>query len=153
MRRGIIFAFLLAASIAAVGIASSTVVSAASGAPIIVMPNAVKWQPVKGMAGLQYAGVYGDPTKAGGEYAARYKVPAGFKFPAHSHPQSEQVTVLSGTFLVGVGDKMDASKMVALPAGSFVQIPAGLHHYAMAKTDTVLEIHGIGPDVMNMVKH
>jgi quercetin dioxygenase-like cupin family protein len=121
-------------------------------APTIVQPNSVTWKPVSGMAGLEEAVLWGDPSKEGSVYAERYKVSAGFKFPPHTHPQAEQVTVLSGTFLVGVGKTMDETKMLALAPGSFVGIPAGLPHYAMAKTATVLEIHGVGPDTIQMIK-
>jgi ChrR-like protein with cupin domain len=155
LHRGIFFACLVAGATIAFASAASAAPSEsmmAAPAPVVVMPDSVKWEPVKGMAGLQYAVLWGDPTKAGGQYAARYNVPAGFKFPPHTHPMSEQVTVLSGTFLVGVGKTMDMAKMSALPAGSFAEIPANLPHYAMAKTATVLEIHGIGPDVINMIK-
>ena len=139
---------------ACVSISLFTVTSAAPapGAPIIVRPDAVKWTPVKGMTGLQSAVIYGDPRKAGSEYTVRYQAADGFKFPPHWHPMSEQVTVLSGTFLVGIGDKMNPAKMVTLPAGSLVWVPAKLHHYAWSKGVTVLEVHGIGPDQMTMVK-
>jgi quercetin dioxygenase-like cupin family protein len=157
MKRGILFVGLVAviatlAFSASAGSRASADAMAAHPAPTIVLPSAVKWGPVKGMAGLEYAVLYGDPTKALTEYAARYKMPAGFKFPPHSHPMWEEVTVLSGTFLVGLGDKYDASKMTALPAGSYVAIPPQVTHYAMAKTETILEVHGLGPDKMNMVK-
>jgi hypothetical protein len=62
------------------------------------------------------------------------------------------ILLIGGTLLVGIGDKVDPAKMVALPAGSFVSVPAGLHHYAMAKGDTILQIHGVGPSSMTMVK-
>ncbi|HEV2909473.1 MAG TPA: cupin domain-containing protein [Candidatus Eremiobacteraceae bacterium] len=152
MHRGSLFAFVFVFAVAIIGFASSSAAMPNPNAPTIVQPSAVNWQPVKGMTGLMYAVLYGDPTKAGGQYATRYKVPDGFKFPPHSHPQIEQVTVLSGTLLVGLGDKVDPAKMLTLPAGSFVAIPAGLHHYAMAKGATVLELHGVGPYVMTMVK-
>lgn len=152
MKRGILAVGFVA--IAVIGLSASAGAAPPMGqvAPTVVMPNQVKWAPVQGMAGLQYATLYGDPTKVGSQYAARYKMPAGFKFPPHSHPMWEEVTVLSGTFLVGLGDKFDAAKMITLPAGSYVAIPPQVNHYAMAKTDTILEIHGLGPDKMNMVK-
>lgn len=152
MHKGKVLAFAAVFAVAAVGLASSSIAMPNPMAPIIVQPGAVSWQPLKGMTGVSYAVLFGDPKKSGGQYAARYKCEDGFKFPPHSHPQSEQVTVLSGTFMAGIGDKMDPAKMVTLPAGAFVELPAGLHHYAMCKGETVVEVHGIGPDVMNMVK-
>jgi len=70
----------------------------------------------------------------------------------HTHPMLEQVTVISGTFLVAVGSTWDASKLTALPAGTFVAIPPNTPHYAQAKGATIVEVHGIGPDKMDMVK-
>ena len=112
----------------------------------------MKWQPVTGFAGVEQATLWGDPTKAGSQYAVRYKFEDGVKFPPHTHPLSEQVTVLSGVFLVGVGKTVDHSKLVALPAGSYVLVPAGLPHYAMAKGETIVEVHGLGPATITLVK-
>ncbi|MDQ6779834.1 MAG: cupin domain-containing protein [Candidatus Eremiobacteraeota bacterium] len=114
-------------------------------------PDDLKWSAMEGMPGAQMAVVYGNPAAAG-TYTLRLKLAPGTKFPAHWHPSAERVTILSGTFLVGVGDKMDVSHMQALPAGSFVYLPAGFHHYAMAKTAVVLQSTGMGPFKMNVVK-
>lgn len=118
---------------------------APSPTPNIVAPDKVKWAPVPGMAGLQMAVLWGDPDKPGSQYAARYKFVDGFKDPPHWHPFAEQATVLSGTYLVGYGDKMNGSNMKAMVPGSFIVVPARVHHYGMAKGETVIEVHGIGP--------
>jgi hypothetical protein len=152
MQRGKFLICLLAVAAAAIGLATSANVALSASTPVIVQPDNIKWEPVSGMTGLQSAVLWGDPTATGGQYALRYKAPDGFKFPPHSHPQIEQVTVLSGTFMVGVGTTVDASKMLALPAGTYVEIPAGLPHYGQAKGETILEVHGIGPSVFNMSK-
>ena len=164
MGKGILFVCLLAA-VACTGASSSVAVASTGGgtgaaamsasssaAPVIVRANTVKWTPIPGIAGAEAGVLWGDPKKSGSQYAERLKLADGTKFAPHTHPQIEQVTVLSGVLLVGVGKTVDPSKMVALPAGSFVAIPANLPHYGMAKGETILEIHGIGPDVMNMVK-
>jgi hypothetical protein len=46
---------------------------------------------------------------------------------------------------------MNVSKMMPLAAGAIVSVPAGLHHYAMSKGLTVIEISGIGPDTLTPV--
>ena len=75
-----------------------------------VQPDALKWSaPVAYAKGAQLAVVQGDPTKEG-MYVVRLKVPAGFKIPAHTHPNDENVTVLSGSFNIGTGDKLDETK-------------------------------------------
>ena len=132
--------------------ASSSGAAVTPGAPTIVRAGSVAWQPVKGFAGITMGVLWGDPTKSGQQYAIRYKFEDGVKFPPHTHPKDEQVTVLSGVFIVGVGKTVDPSKTVALPAGSFVAIPANLPHYAMAKGETIVEVHGIGPATVTLIK-
>ena len=123
----------------------------AASAPTIVTPGTIAWVAGTGPEkGAQVAVLEGDPSKAG-PYTVRLKIPAGGKFLPHSHRDVEHVTVISGTLRVGLGDVFDASKMKALPAGSYVVIPAGLHHFAMAQGDTVVQLHGTGPSSFDMV--
>lgn len=138
-------AFLLG-PIAALGQTAAT-------APTIVTPAQVNWKAGTGpYTGTEIAVISGDPMKAG-DYVMRLRIPDGGKFPPHFHGDTENVTVLQGTLMVGLGDTADASKMTALPAGSFVSVPKGLHHYAMAKGVTILQIHGMGPESMTPVGH
>ncbi len=125
---------------------------AASMAPIIVMSGQEHWNAGTGMMkGAQVAVLAGNPAKPG-LYIVRVKVPAGTVFGPHYHNETENVTVISGALWVGLGDKMNKAKMAALSAGSFVQVPAKLHHYAMTKTTTIIDITGIGPETMMAVK-
>jgi quercetin dioxygenase-like cupin family protein len=91
------------------------------------------------------AALVGDPSKPGVPYVLRAKLPDGYKVPPHWHPGDENVTVLKGTFLIGKGEKLDPSTMEELPAGSFVQMPKTMRHFAMAKGETIIQVHGIGP--------
>jgi quercetin dioxygenase-like cupin family protein len=135
----------------AVSISASQLVASAESSPTIVTPATVAWTAGTGpFTGVRVAVLEGDPAKAG-PYTVRLRIPDGGKFAPHSHADIEHVTVLSGTLLVGLGDKMDPSKMKALEAGSYVVIPSRLHHFAMAKGDTILQIHGIGPSSFDMV--
>jgi quercetin dioxygenase-like cupin family protein len=86
----------------------------------------------------------GDPAKEG-FFVLRAKLPAGYTIPPHFHPTVERVTVLEGTFQLGMGDKVDESKYQSFPAGSYLSMPTGMHHFAKAKTDVVLQIATIGP--------
>src|SRR4051795_11208941 len=52
------------------------------------------------------------------------------RVPAHSHPTTEHVTVLSGDFHAGMGDRLDTSKGQAFQPGGFVAMPANMHHFA-----------------------
>ena len=79
----------------------------------------------------------------------RLKMPDGYRIPPHSHPRVEHVTVISGTAKVGMGDTFDESKMNSFAAGSFAAIEPGVHHYAMASGETIIQLHGMGPWAIN----
>ena len=100
--------------------------------------------------GGQIAVVSGDPFKDG-PYVVRFKIPKGYKIAAHNHPTTEYVTVLSGNFHLGMGDKLDEKKGIALTAGGYGEAPAKMNHYAWATSDTVLQIHGQGPFAITYV--
>lgn len=135
----------------ALAIAATTAIGGAAATPTIVTPNAVAWAHGTGAdAGTMVALLDGNPEKTG-SYTMRMKLPAGTRFAPHMHAGDEHVTVISGTLYVGLGDTMNASTMKALPAGSYVAVPANLHHYAMAKAETVIQISGIGPDKTTML--
>jgi quercetin dioxygenase-like cupin family protein len=106
----------------------------------------VKWGPVPPniAAGAQLAVISGDPSKEG-LYVMRLKMPAGYKVPAHYHPQYENVTVLTGEFHVGMGDKLDTDKGMLLRPGGYVEAPAKMHHYAWVTSDTIVQLAGPGP--------
>ena len=111
----------------------------------IVSPDQLKWSAHPAMAkGAEVTVVNGDPSKEG-PYVARLKFPAGFKIMPHTHPNAENVTVISGQFHIGMGEKFDENKLEALKAGGYVQVPHGMQHYAMASEDTVIQLHGMGP--------
>jgi len=94
--------------------------------------------------GATMALVSGDPSKDG-LYCVRLKMPAGYRINAHWHPTDEHVTVISGTFALGMGDKFDKTTMKELPPGGYALLPAQMHHYAMAKTAAIVQVHGQGP--------
>ena len=142
----------LVALLAALLFLSGTSALAGGSAPTIVAPGQIVWAPGSGLlTGSQVANLFGAPDKPG-PFVTRIRMRDGLKFAPHYHPVLENVTVLQGTLMVGVGDKMDTAKMIALPAGSFVSIPANVHHYAMAKGDTIIQLNDVGPWAMNPVK-
>jgi quercetin dioxygenase-like cupin family protein len=106
----------------------------------------VKWGPVPPniAAGAQLAVISGDPSKEG-PFVMRLKMPAGYKVHAHYHPQYENVTILTGEFHVGMGDKLDTDKGMLLRPGGYVEAPAKMHHYAWVTSDTIVQIAGPGP--------
>lgn len=135
--------------------ASGAVVAAAAAdavpSHVLTTPKAIKWVPfIPGGPGVKAAVLSGDPDKAG-PFVLRIKSPAGAKVPPHWHPGDEHVTVVSGTFAVGMGDVFDAKKLVTLPPGSYALLPRDMHHFAQSKTATVVQIHGLGPFQVNFV--
>jgi quercetin dioxygenase-like cupin family protein len=94
--------------------------------------------------GAKLAVLAGDPGKAG-PFVMRLSAPAGYKVPPHMHSQVENVTVIKGTLLLGMGDKLDEKAAKSHSQGEFVAIPAKTNHYAIMKGATVVQIHGEGP--------
>lgn len=133
-------------------LAASASSATAAGEPTIVMADAAAFgaAPKPYPADTKMAVLSGDPSKVGARYTVRLKIPDGTRLPAHTHGDSEDVTVISGTLLVGVGSAFDAGKMIALTAGSYASIPSGTPHYAMAKGETVVQVNGVGPASMSL---
>jgi hypothetical protein len=115
-------------------------------APVLVTPDDVKWGegPPSLPAGAKASLIFGDPSKAG-PFVLRAKLPAAYKVPPHFHPDTETVTVLSGSFSVSMGDTFDASKMKAMGAGSFVALPGKTPHFVYTKEETVIQVSAVGP--------
>jgi quercetin dioxygenase-like cupin family protein len=86
----------------------------------------------------------GDPSKEG-PFVFRIKIPDGYRVPPHTHPKTERVTVISGTFNIGMGDKIDPTATRPMPAGTYGYWPSGMKHFVWAKGETVLQFHGMGP--------
>ena len=119
----------------------------ASG-PTIVKPMALQWNQFA--PGIELAVLSGDPTKSG-PYTIRLRLSDGTKIAPHWHPEDENVTVMRGGFSAGMGDKFDDAALQELPPGSYVLMPKNMHHFAKATGQTVLQLHGQGPFVINYV--
>jgi hypothetical protein len=109
-------------------------------------PDGLKWEdgPKSLPKGAKMVVLEGDPN-APGPFVLRLKVPDGYKIPPHVHPKPERLTVISGSFHFGMGDKFDAKHATALPAGSFGTWPAGMRHFVWCEGETVVQLHGDGP--------
>lgn len=114
---------------------------------VALTPDDLKWGagPPSLPNGARLAVLQGDPRKAGEPYTFRVKLPDGFTVPPHWHPVDENVTVIQGTFMVGYGDIIDKSKSKELPAGSYARMPKGVRHFAWAKGEVIVQVHGTGP--------
>ena len=118
----------------------------AAGEMGIFPADKVKWTdgPASLPPGAKLAVLEGDPGKEG-FFTMRLWLPDGFKVAPHWHPKVEHVTVISGTFNLGMGEKFDQTGAREMLAGTFGFWAAGMKHFAWAKGDTVIQLHGIGP--------
>jgi quercetin dioxygenase-like cupin family protein len=124
-----------------------------SGGVVALTPDEMKWKSQGALAarGLQQINLVGDPAKPG-PYTLRLKFPKGYRLAPHTHPDSREVTILSGIFATGYGEAFDDAKLKVLPAGSFYTEPANLAHFIEIKEDTVLQVSGTGPSGRQFVR-
>ena len=115
------------------------------GAHSMVTPDQLQWKDVPALgAGVKLAVIEG-PMNEAVPFMVRSKFPAGAKVPAHWHPAIEHVTVMSGTFNVGIGDSFDESKIMRFPAGAVTIMQPKTTHFAFFNEETILQVHGEGP--------
>lgn len=113
---------------------------------ISIVPSELKWVDAPSIGpGAQLAMLEGD-LKQAAPFTFRIKLPPHFKIAPHSHPLFERVTVVSGTFHLGIGEKFDAAKARAYPAGGVTMMPPGMPMFAFTgDEEAVIQIHGTGP--------
>jgi quercetin dioxygenase-like cupin family protein len=109
-------------------------------------PDRMKWQkgPPSLPKGASIAVLEGDPSKEG-PFVFRLKLPDGYRVPPHTHAKTERVTVISGTFHVGMGGQFDPQAAKPMPAGTYGYWEAGMAHFVWAQGETLLQFHGMGP--------
>jgi ketosteroid isomerase-like protein/quercetin dioxygenase-like cupin family protein len=100
--------------------------------------------------GAKLAVIAGDPGKPA-PFAIRLQMPAGYRIAPHWHPTDENLTIIAGTFVLGMGEKFDEGAAKDLPTGSYAVLPATMRHFAMAKGPTTVQVTGTGPFVINYV--
>ncbi len=116
-------------------------------APKIMHFGDLKWTPI--IKGCDIAVVEGNPDAEGQPFVIRFRCADGAKVPAHWHPTDENLTVLKGAFLVGMGDSFDESKLQTMNVGNFILMPKEMHHFASNKGETIVQVHGTGPFKVN----
>ena len=120
----------------------------AKGEGHVVVPlGETKWGPAPPSLppGAELAILEGDPRPKGTTYTIRVKLPDGYKVPPHWHPVDENVTVLKGTLILGRGEKFSPKDAMELTVGTFSHMPKEMRHFAQAKGETILQVHGVGP--------
>jgi rhodanese-related sulfurtransferase/quercetin dioxygenase-like cupin family protein len=131
--------------LAAAAIAAEPSHKAMEGAPLFSLEE-TKWVdgPPSLPKGAQIAVLEGDPNKEG-PFVFRVKAPDGYRIPPHTHPKMERVTVISGTFHIGMGETFDADAARPMPAGTYGYWPPGMKHFVWVKGETIVQFHGDGP--------
>jgi anti-sigma factor ChrR (cupin superfamily) len=145
---GGVCAALLGLAVAAAGLYGQDKKESAAP-PKIMHFGDLKWTPI--IKGCDLAAVAGDANAEGTPYVVRLRCVDGAKIPAHWHPTDENVTVLKGTFLAGMGETFDETKLTAMNVGNFVTMPKEMRHFGMCKGDTIVQVHGAGPFKVNWV--
>jgi mannose-6-phosphate isomerase-like protein (cupin superfamily) len=129
----------------ALGLAVNMAYANGSLTPHVFLTSSLNWQQIPGMPpGAKVAIIDGNPYGQD-SFVVRVKIPANYSMPMHSHSIDEYYTVLSGTYYLGIGNKVDRENSLILSSGSFIKIPALLTHYGWTKEETIIQIHGIGP--------
>ncbi len=118
-----------------------------------LLPQDFRWfTPPYYTDGRQRANLLGDSSK-GGDWIDRVKIPGGSRVLPHTHPEDEVVTVIQGTWFLGIGKKFDETSLKACPAGSFILIPAGVPHFlATREGPVIVQLSGHGMFGTNYVK-
>ena len=136
-------------------LAALTAIEARQDKHVVVPASKVAFEPIEvpGFpSGMKIAVIHGDPNAESGTYVVRLQFPDGYMFPPHWHPMAENLTVMSGTFMLAMGEKADKSKLVTYSPGAFMAIPGKMAHFGGAKGATVIQLHGQAPFKIELVK-
>jgi quercetin dioxygenase-like cupin family protein len=140
--------------VGALGINASLIAQQAAPAThhSVVDPASIEWKPGSPQmpAGVMVAPLHGDPSKEG-PFVIRLKLPAGAKVAPHWHPTDENLTVVQGAIQIGMGEKFDAAQLKTLKAGAYSFMPAKAPHFAVAKGEAIIQVHGMGPFALTYV--
>ena len=112
---------------------------------MMATPDELKWVDVPSLPPGAKLAVIEGPLNQAVPVTFRVKFPANYQLPAHWHPAIEHVTVISGTFNMGMGDKLDRAKTKALSAGAIAIMQPKTTHFAWTKDETIVQVHGMGP--------
>jgi len=89
--------------------------------------------------------VSGDMDKPGLPFVIRIHHDAGYVVLPHTHPEDENITVLKGSWALGMGARVQMSELEPMELGAFGFVPKKMAHFGYAKVETILQVHGIGP--------
>lgn len=105
----------------------------------------LKWAPVPTLPQGALISVIEGPMNQAVPFTVRMKLPADYRIPPHTHPAVERVTVLSGTFHMGMGSKFDRAATQPVGPGDVMIMQPGAQHFAWTQGEVLLQLHGTGP--------
>jgi hypothetical protein len=89
--------------------------------------------------------VSGDPSIFGAPFVIRIHAEAGYIIMPHTHPVDENIVVVKGSWALGMGERYNAQALEPMEVGTFGLSPKNMAHFALSKTYTIIQVHGIGP--------
>jgi quercetin dioxygenase-like cupin family protein len=113
---------------------------------VSLIPSEIEWKDAPSIGpGAKIAVLEGN-LKENEPITFRLRLPPNARIAEHTHPVAERVTVISGTFHLGVGEKFEEANARAYPAGSVTILPAGMPMYAFTRSEGAeIQLHGTGP--------
>jgi hypothetical protein len=91
--------------------------------------------------------VQGDKGIPGQSFVIRIHNDAGFIVLPHTHVEDENIVVVKGIWSLGMGSQFSSSDLDTATVGDYLFVPKGMAHFGLANTETIYQVHGIGPFV------
>ena len=136
----------------AIGTSSWTFAALLAGAALSAQAPSHKVVPLNRIPSEQWIEVVsGDPGKRGEPFVLRIHNDAGYVCPPHTHPTDENIVVVKGNWSVGMGTRVNLSSVQPLEMGAYALVPAKMAHFCRSKTETIIQVHGVGPFSVDMV--
>ena len=89
--------------------------------------------------------VHGDRSKSGAPFVIRIHAEAGYIIMPHMHPEDENIVAVKGSWALGMGNRFKRELLEPMEVGDYGFVPKKMAHFAVSKSDTIIQVHGIGP--------
>jgi hypothetical protein len=102
-------------------------------------------------AGQWFERVWGDPDVPGKPFVARIHADRGYIVLPHTHPIDENIVILEGIWAFAMGSRYDQAQLTSIEVGGFAFGPKNMPHFAWSKTESTIQVHGVGPFEVKLV--
>ncbi len=93
----------------------------------------------------RYETISGDPAKAGAPFVIRIHAEAGYIIMPHTHLVDENIVVVKGSWALGMGERFNRDTLEPMEVGDYGFAAKKMAHFALSRSDTIIQVHGIGP--------